>query len=172
MSTTPRRVAMIIADGFEDSEVTSPLAELDAEGVEVTVIAPAVGTVTGKKGTQVEAVATVADSTVSDFELLIVPGGTGPATLRQDTEAVAFARDFVTSGKPVASICHGPQLLVTADVIAGRTLTAVGDVQKEIEGAGATFVDEEVHVDGNLISSRVPDDLPAFNSAIKDALAL
>lgn len=172
MTTESRHVAMIVADGFEDSEATSPIEALAEKGVTVTVIGPETGTVTGKKGATVEAVATITDSTVSDFEFLIVPGGTAPAKLREMREAVDFARGFVDSGKPVASICHGPQLLVTADVIQGRTLTAVGDVQEEIEGAGATFVDEEVHVDGNLISSRTPDDLPAFNAAIIDALGL
>lgn len=172
MSSTPRRVAMILAENFEDSEATSPIEALDAQGVDVTVIGMSTGTLTGKKGAKVDAVATIADSTVGDFELLIIPGGGSPENLRIDETAVNFTRDFVASGKPVASICHGPQLLISADVLSGRTVTAVNKIRDDITNAGATYVDEEVHVDGNLISSRIPDDLPAFNDALVKALGL
>ncbi|WP_284302833.1 type 1 glutamine amidotransferase domain-containing protein [Mobilicoccus caccae] len=172
MSSTPRRVAMILAENFEDSEATSPIEALDAQGVDVTVIGMSTGTLTGKKGAKVDAVATIADSTVGDFELLIIPGGGSPENLRIDETAVDFTRDFVASGKPVASICHGPQLLISADVLSGRTVTAVNKIRDDITNAGATYVDEEVHVDGNLISSRIPDDLPAFNDALVNALGL
>ncbi|GMA38796.1 glutamine amidotransferase [Mobilicoccus caccae] len=165
-------MAMILAENFEDSEATSPIEALDAQGVDVTVIGMSTGTLTGKKGAKVDAVATIADSTVGDFELLIIPGGGSPENLRIDETAVDFTRDFVASGKPVASICHGPQLLISADVLSGRTVTAVNKIRDDITNAGATYVDEEVHVDGNLISSRIPDDLPAFNDALVNALGL
>lgn len=166
-----RHVAVILADNFEDSEATSPIKALQDRGIEVTVIGLKKGTVTGKKGATIEATATIADSDAGLFDALIIPGGSAPETLRIDDDAVAFTRQFVESGKPVASICHGPQLLISAKVLKGRTLTAVNKIRDDIVNAGAEYVDKPVHVDANLISSRVPDDLPAFNEAILDALA-
>ncbi len=170
MSAAGAKVAMVLAQGFEDSEATSPLEALQAAGAQVTVLGQEKGEVTGKKGATVEATATIAGADASSYDALIIPGGGSPENLRIDDEAVAFTRAFVESGKPVASICHGPQLLISAEVLSGRTLTAVNKIRDDIRNAGATYVDEEVHVDGNLISSRVPDDLPAFNAAIIAAL--
>lgn len=100
---------------------------------------------------------------MDDYDALVLPGGTSnPDNLRADTAAVAFVRDFVSSGKPVAAICHGPWTLVEADVVRGRTLTSYPSIRTDIRNAGGEVVDEEVVVDGNLISSRNPDDLPAF----------
>ncbi len=164
------RAAVIIAPNFEDSEATSPIQTLEDAGVEVTVIAAETGSVAGKKGAEVEATATIADSDVTGFDLLVIPGGGSPENLRIDDDAVAFTRAFVESGKPVASICHGPQLLISAKVLDGRTITAVNKIRDDIVNAGASYVDEELHVDGNLITSRVPDDLPAFNQALLAAL--
>ena len=158
MSAPARRAAVIIAENFEDSEATSPIEALQEAGVEVSVIGTKTGTVTGKKGATVEALATI-------------PGGGAPENLRIDDEAVEFTRRFVESGKPVASICHGPQLLISAKVLSGRTVTAVNKIRDDIVNAGATYVDAQVHVDGNLISSRTPDDLPAFNEAIVAAVS-
>lgn len=170
MSASGKRAAVILAPNFEDSEATSPIETLEGAGVEVTVIAQETGAVKGKKGASVEATATIADSNIDDFDLLVIPGGGAPENLRIDDTAVDFTRRFVESGKPVASICHGPQLLISAKVLPGRTVTAVNKIRDDITNAGATYVDEEVHVDGNLISSRVPDDLPAFNKALLTAL--
>lgn len=164
------RAAIILAEKFEDSEATSPIEALEAAGVEVTVLGTTTGTLTGKKGAAVEASATIASADVDSFDLLVIPGGGSPENLRIDDNAVAFTQRFVASGKPVASICHGPQLLISADVLSGRTVTAVNKIRDDIRNAGGTYVDEELVVDGNLISSRVPDDLPAFNQALLDAL--
>ncbi|WP_168582053.1 type 1 glutamine amidotransferase domain-containing protein [Gephyromycinifex aptenodytis] len=164
------RAAIILADKFEDSEATSPIEALQAAGVEVTVLGAATGPISGKKGASVEATATIAGADVDSFDLLVIPGGGSPENLRIDDDAVAFTRRFVASGKPVASICHGPQLLISANVLSGRTVTAVNKIRDDIRNAGATYLDEELVVDGNLISSRVPDDLPAFNQALLDAL--
>ena len=170
MSAPARRAAVIIAENFEDSEATSPIEALQEAGVEVSVIGLETGTVTGKKGATVEALTTIADSDVDGFDLLVIPGGGAPENLRIDDDAVEFTRRFVDSGKPVASICHGPQLLISAKVLSGRTVTAVNKIRDDIVNAGATYVDAEVHFDGNLISSRTPDDLPAFNKAIVAAV--
>lgn len=165
-----KRVAMILADNFEDSEATSPLEALQGKGVEVDIIATTLGTVTGKHGAEVEATRLVNASVPDNYDLLVIPGGTAPETLRVDQAAVDFTRAFAASGKPVASICHGPQLLISAGVLGGRTITSVATIRDDVKNAGATYVDEEVHVDGNLISSRTPDDLDAFNAAIIEAL--
>lgn len=111
--------------------------------------------------------AVVADVSPEDFDALILPGGTtNPDKLRTDSDAVEFVRRFVSSGKPVAVICHGPWTLAEADVLQGRTLTSFPSIRTDLRNAGATVVDEEVVVDGNLISSRNPDDLPAFCAAL------
>lgn len=162
--------AIILAANFEDSEATSPIEALEAAGVAVTVLGQETGPIKGKKGAEVEATATINSADVADFDLLVIPGGGAPENLRIDDTAVEFTRRFVESGKPVASICHGPQLLISARVLDGRTVTAVNKIRDDITNAGATYVDEEVHIDGNLISSRVPDDLPAFNRALLEAL--
>lgn len=164
-------VAVIARDDFEDSELTSPVDAVRAAGAEVTVLSPEAGTITGKHGTSVTVDATTASAQASDFDALILPGGTGNADLlRLDDAAVALARDIVTAGKPVAAICHGGWLLTDADVLRGRTVTSFPSLRTDLRNAGATWVDEEVHVDGNLITSRTPDDLPAFNKALVAAL--
>lgn len=170
MGAIGKKAAVIVAANFEDCEATSPIEALETAGVEVTVLGLATGTVNGKKGATVEATATIAGAQPGDYDLLVIPGGGSPENLRIDEGAVAFTRAFVESGKPVASICHGPQLLISADVLTGRTVTAVDKIRDDIRNAGATYVDEQVHVDGNLISSRVPADLPAFNAALITAL--
>lgn len=170
MAATGKKAAILLATNFEDSEATSPIAALEGAGVDVTVLGVTTGTVTGKKGATVEATATIAGADPGAYDLLIIPGGGSPENLRIEDDAVAFTRRFVASGKPVGSICHGPQLLISADVLTGRTVTAVNKIRDDVRNAGATYVDEQVHIDGNLISSRVPDDLPAFNQALIEAL--
>ena len=108
---------------------------------------------------------------VDDFDALVLPGGVAnPDALRMDEDAVSFVKQFVESGKPVAAICHAPWTLVEADVLKGRTITSYPSLQTDIRNAGATWVDERVQVDGNLITSRNPDDIPAFNGALLEAL--
>ena len=168
-----KNVAMVLAKNFEDVEATSPKEHLESLGMSVTVIGVDRSPIEGKKGATLTPDMTLAELTPeveASFDALVVPGGGSPENLRIVDEAVDFTRRFVESGKPVASICHGPQLLISAEVLRGRTITAVNKIRDDIKNAGGNYVDEEVVVDGNLISSRVPGDLPAFNRAIATAL--
>lgn len=168
-----KTVAMVLAKNFEDVEATSPKEHLEALGHTVTVIGVDGSPIAGKKGATLAPDLTLSELTPeieASFDALVVPGGGSPENLRIVDEAVDFTRRFVESGKPVASICHGPQLLISADVLRGRTVTAVNKIRDDIKNAGGNYVDEEVVVDGNLISSRVPGDLPAFNEAVASAL--
>ncbi|HEU5433669.1 MAG TPA: type 1 glutamine amidotransferase domain-containing protein [Thermomicrobiales bacterium] len=168
---TPR-VAMVLAKNFEDSEAISPKAHLESLGAEVTTIGVERGLVEGKKGASLAVERTFAETTPDAYDLLVIPGGGAPENLRIDDDAVAFTRAFVESGKPVAAICHGPQLLISADVLGGRTLTSVNKIRDDVKNAGARYVDEPLVVEGNLITSRTPADLPAFNDAIAQAVGL
>ena len=171
----PKRVAMVIANNFEDVEATGPKDYLERLGAEVVIIGITDETVRGKKGATLTPDTTFADAKgdgVGEYDLLVIPGGGAPENLRIDDSAVAFTRAFVESGKPVASICHGPQLLISAGVLDGRTTTCVNKIRDDVRNAGAIYVDEEVVVDNNLISSRTPRDLDAFNKAISAALGL
>lgn len=166
-----KRVAMVVAPGFEDSEAIEPKQHLEGQGAEVQVIGLQRGTVEGKKGATLEVDATFEDVSVDQFDALVIPGGGAPERLRIHEAPVAFAREFVESGKPVAAICHGPQLLISADVLRGRTVTCVAGIRDDVKNAGATYVDQALVEDGNLITSRVPADLPQFNEAISRSLA-
>lgn len=165
------RVAMVLANNYEDSEATSPKEHLESLGAEVTTIGIERGVVTGKKGGSLAVEKTFREVTPQEFDLLVIPGGGAPENLRIHDEAVAFTREFVASGKPVGSICHGPQLLISAKVLGGRTVTCVNKIRDDVTNAGATYIDEPLHIDGNLITSRIPADLPAFNAALGEALA-
>jgi len=170
-----KRVAVVIAHNFEDSEVIDPMAAIEGAGAEAVLIGVERGEVTGKKGATLSIDTTfdeLAANAVDQFDLLLIPGGGAPENLRIVDAAVEFTKQFVESGKPVASICHGPQLLISAKVLKGRTTTSVNKIRDDVRNAGADYVDEEVVVDGNLISSRTPRDLPAFNRAIGVALGL
>ena len=170
---TPRkRVAMVLAKNFEDVEATDPKEYLERLGAEVTVIGIERGPIEGKKGGTLEADATFADVSPDDFALLVIPGGGAPENLRIHDPAVEFTRRFVESGKPVAAICHGPQLLISAKVLEGRTLTSVNKVRDDVINAGGNYVDEPLVEDGNLITSRVPADLPVFDEALGRALGV
>ena len=161
------KIAVIITDMFEDSEYAEPAGQFKSAGHELVHVGLEAGkTVTGKKeGTPVTVDRSVGDVSVDDFDALLIPGGYSPDKLRVDPDAVAFAGEFVKSGKPVFSICHAPQLLITADVLRGRKITGYTSIVQDIKNAGADFVDAEVVVDGNLVSSRHPGDLPAFIEA-------
>ncbi|MFO7865269.1 MAG: type 1 glutamine amidotransferase domain-containing protein [Candidatus Aminicenantes bacterium] len=168
---TGKKVAVLIAEGFHDGETIEPKLFLEERGAEVVVLGPAVGDVQAYNSERVITIEkAVEEAEVADFDALILPGGKGPAVLREHEAAVNFAREFMESGKPVAAICHGPQVLVTAGVLEGRRMTCVSEVAEEVQEAGGEYVDESVVVDGNLITSRVPADLPAFNEAILNAL--
>jgi len=161
--------ALIIAtNGFEQDELFKPREALLDEGVEVTLAAlsrdPIQGEKHGEKGASITPDALVPDVQAEDYDLLVIPGGViNPDKMRTEPAAIKLVRDFMAAGKPVAAICHGPWLLAEAEVVDGRTLTAWPSIRTDLRHAGATVIDEEVVVDGNLITSRKPDDIPAFN---------
>lgn len=165
-----KRVAMVIANNFEDIEATSPKEHLEGLGAEVVLIGTETGTVTGKKGAALDVATTFGSVSPDEFDLLVIPGGGAPENLRIHPEAVAFTSQFMASGRPVGAICHGPQLLISAKSLNGRTLTSVNKIADDIINAGGHYVDEALVIDGNLITSRVPGDLPAFNDALGKAL--
>lgn len=160
-------IAIIIADMFEDSEYSEPADAFKRAGHNLVHIGIKAGeTVKGKKnGTPVVVEKSVRDAAVGDYDALLIPGGYSPDKLRADDDAVSFTKEFVESGKPVFVICHGPQLLITAQVLKGRKITGWKSIIQDIINAGAEFVDHKVVEDGNLISSRSPADLPAFIAA-------
>jgi len=164
------RVLIISADGFEDTELLVPLYRLREARVDVDIASTERGTIRGKHGYEVEAPLSAGDPSATDYDLLLLPGGEAPATLREDDRVLDFLRVFFGTGKPVAAICHGPQILVSAGLLEGRTATAWSDVQPELEQAGALVKDEELVEDGNLITSRQPSDLPAFLRAVMNRL--
>jgi protease I len=166
------KVVMVLANNFEDSEAIEPKNHLEALGADVVTVGAEKGTVSGKKGATLEVEKTFSQVSPDEFQMLVIPGGGAPENLRIVDDAVAFIRRFVESGKPVGSICHGPQLLISADVLQGRTVTSVNKIRDDIKNAGGNYVDEELVVDDNLITSRVPKDLPAFNDALGKALGL
>lgn len=170
MTTSPKRVAVALARNYEDVESDAPIAALVEAGAEVTVIGIETGPIAGKKGGSTEATMTFAEADPSNFDLLLIPGGGSPENLRIDDDAVAFTKTFVESGKPVGAICHGAQLLISARVLPGRTVTAVNKIRDDITNAGGNYVDEPLTIDGNLITSRIPDDLPVFNEALVQAI--
>ncbi len=166
------RIATVLASDFEDVEFTHPRDELTGAGHEVVVIGTDAGEkLTGKQGDARVAVDTTVDQvSVDEFDALLIPGGYSPDKLRLDDAIVSFTRQFVESGKPVAAICHAGQLLVEAGVVDGRRMTGWPSVRTELRLAGADVVDEEVVVDGNLITSRNPGDLPAFSRTLLERL--
>jgi protease I len=161
------KIAVIITDMFEDSEYTEPAKGFREAGHELVHVGLKSGEVVkGKKeNTPVRIDKSVEEVSIDDFDALLIPGGYSPDKLRVDEKAVQFAGDFLKSGKPVFVICHGPQLLITADVLKGRKITGWKSIVQDLKNAGADFVDREVVEDENLISSRHPGDLPAFVEA-------
>lgn len=166
------RIAMPVAAGFEDSEFTVPHQRLRDAGHEVVVFGAKAGeAVEGKRGRATAHVErTAGELDPAGFDALVIPGGHSPDHLRTDTDVVDFVRRFCASGKLVAAVCHGPQLLIEADAVEGRTLTSWPSVRKDLENAGAHWVDREVVEDGPLVTSRKPDDLDAFCRAILERL--
>ena len=164
------RALIVTADRFEDSELLEPLRRLRAAGVAVDIASRRAGIVTGKHGHRVEAGRGTAQLRCADYDLLLLPGGQAPATLREDPALLQLVRDFVAAAKPVAAICHGPQILAAAGVVAGRRATGYRSVAGELRAAGAQFEDRELVVDRNIITSRQPSDLPTFVDAVLRAL--
>ena len=162
-----KRVAFLATDGVEQVELTEPWKAVEEEGGTPELISLEEGEIQGvnhlDKADTFAVDTTVADADASDYDGLVLPGGVAnPDFLRADEDAVAFARAFFEAGKPVAAICHGPWTLVEADVVRDRTLTSWPSLRTDIRNAGGNWVDEEVHVDSGFVTSRKPDDLPAF----------
>ena len=166
-----QKAVILTADAFEDMEVFFPYFRLLEEGVEVDIAAPEKGTIRGEHGYGLRITKTIAEVDPDRYDLLVVPGGFpdgAPATVRKIRKAQEIAQSFFAKSKPVASICHGPWLLVSADLVRGRHLTSFwhDGVPEEIKEGGGIWEDREVVVDGNLVSSRWPMDLPAFMKAV------
>ena len=168
-----KRVAMLVEDEFEDRELTGPLEALRAAGAEVIVVGPTKGgSFRGKRGeATVTSDISAGEARMRDFDALVIPGGHAPDKMRLRHAMVDLARDAMEAGKPVAAICHGPQLLISANALRGRTLTCWPAIAIDVKNAGGLYVDKPVVEDGNLITSRKPDDVPAFSEAIIRALA-
>ncbi|WP_305093653.1 type 1 glutamine amidotransferase domain-containing protein [Prescottella sp. R16] len=176
-SLTGRTVAVLATGGVEEVELVEPRTALEQAGATTRLLSLSPGQIQAMNrdvhpAGRHDVDLVVGDAQVGDFDALVLPGGTtNPDQLRQDAHAVTFVRDFVSSGKPVGVICHGPWTLVEADVVRGRTLTSYPSVRTDIRNAGGTVVDEEVVVDRNLVSSRNPGDLPAFCDKLVEVFA-
>ncbi|MGC2235879.1 MAG: type 1 glutamine amidotransferase domain-containing protein [Pyrinomonadaceae bacterium] len=170
------KVAILATDGFEQSELFEPKKALEDAGAEVSIVSLKTGEIKGWNhtdwGDTVTVDLTVADANAEDFDALQLPGGVmNPDKLRMDEKAVSFVKAFFDAGKPVAAICHAPWTLVEAGVVKGRTLTSWASVRTDLENAGAKWVDEEVVVDNGLVTSRKPEDIPAFNKKMIEEFA-
>lgn len=177
-----RRILILATDGFEDAELHGPRDALLHAGAEATLASPHHEPIRGCIYNAETGSSDVSDKTItpdrligdvdaSEFDALVLPGGTAnPDKLRLNPKVIALVKEFVAAGKPVAAICHGPWLLVEADVVRGRRTTGWYSIRTDLKNAGSTVVDEEVVVDGNIITSRMPSDVPAFNKAIITAL--
>lgn len=170
------KVAILTEEGFEQVELTSPKAALEEAGAQVDVISPKKGKIKAwdhtNWGITIDVDKELSDVSPDDYDALMLPGGVlNPDKLRQNNEAVAFVASFLEEGKPVAAICHGPQMLIETDMIYGRRLTSYPSLQTDLKNAGADWVDEEVVVDNGLVTSRRPDDLEAFNKKMIEEIA-
>ncbi|UWF77084.1 MULTISPECIES: type 1 glutamine amidotransferase domain-containing protein [Microbacterium] len=166
------KVAFLATNGYEDSELTSPWQALTGAGATATMVSPTADEITGKNGHVQTVDLHVADASADDFDALVLPGGVVNADhLRMDEDAVAFVRAFFEQHKPVGVICHGAWILIEAGVVDGRTLTSYPSLATDLRNAGAAWVDREVVVDQGLVSSRTPDDLPAFNAKVLEEVA-
>jgi protease I len=172
-----KKIAILVAnEGVEQVELTSPLDALRSAGADVNLLAPEGGEIQAfnhlDKGDTFTPDKAVGDASPDDYDGLVLPGGVAnPDQLRTDTDAVQFVRAFFEAGKPVGAICHAPWTLINADVVEGRTLTSWPSLQTDLRNAGAEWVEEEVHVDQGLVTSRKPDDLDAFNAKLLEEFA-
>lgn len=171
-----KTVAILAADGFEEVELTSPRDALRKAGAQCRVVSPSNGAIQANRhrqhGASVDVDDNLENADASAYDALLIPGGVfSPDALRINETAKAFARSFFEQKKPVFSICHGPQVLISADLVEGRNMTGYSAIQKDLENAGARVTDEAVIVDKGLVTSRNPDDLDAFNAKIIEELA-
>ncbi|WP_277185595.1 type 1 glutamine amidotransferase domain-containing protein [Caballeronia sp. BR00000012568055] len=174
-SLTGYKVAILAVDGFEQAELVEPQRALKAAGAEVVVISQKPGQIQGfkhvDKGDKVDVDLTLDAANAADYDALVLPGGVvNSDAIRLDSKAQEFVKEADRAKKPIAVICHGGWLPISAGIIAGRTMTSWPSLQDDVRNAGGTWVDQEVQIDGNLITSRKPDDIPAFNQALIDAL--
>jgi len=153
---------MVSADNFEDTELLVPYYRLEEEGINVDIASIKRGKIKGKHGYEVEVNKTLKEVDPAEYDILVLPGGKAPETVRKERDAIDIAKHFFESNKPVSAICHGPQILITAGLLKGRHATCYRSVAPEMRDAGAVYEDKEVVVDGNLVTSRQPADLPAF----------
>ena len=171
-----KRIMILATDGFEQSELMKPKANLEDAGFETTVVSLEKGEIKGWDqkdwGESVSVDKTVDEvSDCSDYDALLLPGGQmNPDILRMNERAVAIVREFDMAGKPIAAICHAPWLLAEADIVKGKTVTSWPSIRTDLKNAGAKLVDKEAAIDGNLITSRNPDDIPAFSKALIEML--
>ena len=156
------KALMISADNFEDTELLVPYYRLREEGIPVDMASMKKDAIKGKHGYEVIANKTLKEIRPDEYDILILPGGKAPEAIRKEKEALAIAKHFFEKNKPVAAICHGPQTLISAGLLKGRRATCYKSVAPEMKQAGAMYEDKEVVVDGNLVTSRQPSDLPAF----------
>jgi protease I len=171
-----KRIAFLATNGVEQSELTTPLEAALAEGATVEIVSTKAGTIQPQhgddKGDAFPVDRTTDQVRADDYDALVIPGGTkSPDRLRVDANAVDFVREFIDSGKPVASVCHGPWMLVEADRVRGRTITSWPSLRTDVQNAGGTWVDEEVHVEDGIVTSRKPADLPAFSAKLIEEVA-
>jgi protease I len=170
---TGKRVAILVEDEFEDLELVGPRDALRSSGADVTIVGPVSGTeYRGKRGSSVTSDRAAGRTAIAEFDALVIPGGHAPDRMRMRHAMVDLVRDAMAAGKTVAAICHGPQLLISANALRGRTLTCWPSIAIDVKNAGGLYVDQPVVEDGNLITSRKPDDVPAFSEAIIRALTL
>ena len=170
------KVAIIIAHGFEQDEMTEPRKALEAAGATVHILSPEKDSVRGWKNNawadEFEVTVAMDKAQAQDYDALVLPGGVmNPDKLRIIPKVIQFVNEFATAGKPIASICHGPWTLINAEAVKDRTMTSWPSLQKDLENAGATWIDKEVVRDGNFVTSRKPEDLPAFNSVMLELFA-
>ena len=171
-----KKVAILVADGFEQVELTEPRKALDEAGAKTSIVSPSKGKVKGWQhtewGDEMPVDVPLGQAKAEDFDALLLPGGVmNPDHLRRDPQVQRFVKAFFDAGKPVAAICHGPWTLIDAGVAKGRKMTSYETIQMDLKNAGVNWVDQEVVVDGNLVTSRKPDDIPAFNKAIVEVFA-
>ena len=172
-----KKVAFLLKRGVEQPELTEPWATLESAGAQPVLVSEEPGTITAligdwDRGDDFTVDLTLDEADPGDYDALVLPGGTlNSDKIRTNPKAIAFVKAFMDAGKPVASICHGPWILIEAGVVQGRTLTSTTRIATDLKNAGAHWVDSEVVVDGNLLTSRSPLDLPAFNAALLEAVA-
>ena len=164
------KALIISADHFEDTELLVPYYRLKEAGIAVDIASMKSGSISGKHGYEVDVNKTLSEVNPTEYNILILPGGSAPEQVRKEAKALEIAKNFFANNKLVAAICHGPQILVSADLLKGKRATCYESVVKELKKAGALYEDTEVVVDGNLITSRTPSDLPAFMREIMKKL--